>query len=66
MLYEQLNEITPYLDGGLVYGTAKGWADVLRTFTNGTLARHGLLAWHDQVTEHETYFLIIGFKLFKY
>ena len=51
MFYEQLNEITPYIDGGLVYGTAKGWADVLRTFSNGTLARHGLLAWHDQVTE---------------
>ncbi|XP_018017793.1 uncharacterized protein LOC108674361 [Hyalella azteca] len=44
-----LNEITPYLDGGLVYGTAKGWADALRTFSNGSLAPHGLLAWHDQV-----------------
>ncbi|KAF2359172.1 hypothetical protein FHG87_010072 [Trinorchestia longiramus] len=48
---QQLNEITPYLDGGLVYGVAKGWADVLRTFSNGTLAPHGLLAWHDELGE---------------
>uniref|UniRef100_A0A6A7G5H1 NAD(P)H oxidase (H2O2-forming) n=2 Tax=Hirondellea gigas TaxID=1518452 RepID=A0A6A7G5H1_9CRUS len=46
---QQLNEITPYLDGGLVYGVAKGWADVLRAFTNGTLAPHGQLAWHDEL-----------------
>lgn len=45
----QLNEITPYLDGGLVYGTSKGWADALRTFSNGSLAQDGLLAWHDEV-----------------
>ncbi|XP_071549834.1 dual oxidase 2-like isoform X2 [Panulirus ornatus] len=37
------------MDGGLVYGTAKGWADVLRTFSNGSLAPRGLLAWHDQL-----------------
>lgn len=43
----QLNEITPWIDGGLVYGTAKGWADVLRTFPNGSLARDGLLASQD-------------------
>ncbi|XP_047475214.1 dual oxidase 2-like [Penaeus chinensis] len=48
---QQLNEITPYLDGGLVYGTSKGWADALRTFANGSLAQDGLLAWHDQLGE---------------
>ncbi|XP_045615867.2 dual oxidase 2 [Procambarus clarkii] len=48
---QQLNEITPYMDGGLVYGTAKGWADVLRTFSNGSLAPDGLLAWHDELGE---------------
>ncbi|XP_042862256.1 dual oxidase-like [Penaeus japonicus] len=48
---QQLNEITPYLDGGLVYGTSKGWADALRTFSNGSLAQDGLLAWHDELGE---------------
>ncbi|XP_076057532.1 dual oxidase 2-like [Oratosquilla oratoria] len=46
---QQLNEITPYLDGGLVYGTGKGWADVLRFLSNGELAPHGQLAWHDEL-----------------
>ncbi|KAG7154097.1 Dual oxidase 2-like [Homarus americanus] len=46
---QQLNEITPYLDGGLVYGTGKGWADVLRTFENGTLAPRGKLAPNDKL-----------------
>ncbi|OXA56851.1 Dual oxidase 2 [Folsomia candida] len=41
---QQLNEITPWIDGGLIYGTAKGWADVLRTNPDGTLVPHGLLA----------------------
>nr|XP_027216713.1 dual oxidase-like [Penaeus vannamei] len=48
---QQLNEITPYLDGGLVYGTSKGWADALRSFSNGSLAPDGLLAWHDELGE---------------
>ncbi|XP_063590443.1 dual oxidase-like [Penaeus indicus] len=48
---QQLNEITPYLDGGLVYGTSKGWADALRTFANGSLAPDGLLASHDELGE---------------
>lgn len=39
-----MNEITPFIDGGLIYGTAKGWADVLRTRINGSLVEHGLLA----------------------
>jgi hypothetical protein len=30
-----------------VYGTAKGWADVLRTNPDKTLAPHGLLASQD-------------------
>ncbi|ODN05836.1 Dual oxidase 1, partial [Orchesella cincta] len=41
---QQLNEITPWIDGGLIYGTAKGWADVLRTRPNGELVQDGLLA----------------------
>ncbi|XP_069693033.1 dual oxidase-like [Periplaneta americana] len=41
---QQLNEITPWLDGGLVYGTTKAWSDHLRLYSNGTLAPHGLLA----------------------
>ncbi|XP_068222962.1 dual oxidase-like isoform X2 [Palaemon carinicauda] len=41
---QQLNEITPYFDGGLVYGTSKGWADVLRYNADGTLAPRGKLA----------------------
>lgn len=35
---QQLNEITPWIDGGLMYGTSKAWADALRSFVNGTLA----------------------------
>eukprot|EP00117_Sycon_ciliatum_P014232 scpid13674/ scgid14577/ Dual oxidase 1; Large NOX 1; Long NOX 1; NADPH thyroid oxidase 1; Thyroid oxidase 1 len=34
---QQLNEITPYIDGGLIYGTSKAWADVLRSFKDGML-----------------------------
>jgi len=41
---QQLNEITPWIDGGLIYGTSKAWADVLRTDINGKLANRGLLA----------------------
>ncbi|GFG34861.1 hypothetical protein Cfor_10393 [Coptotermes formosanus] len=41
---QQLNEITPWLDGGLIYGTTKAWSDHLRLYKNGTLAPHGLLA----------------------
>jgi len=28
----QLNEITPWIDGGLHYGTARAWSDALRAF----------------------------------
>jgi len=41
---QQLNEITPWLDGGLIYGTTKAWSDHLRLYKNGTLAPRGLLA----------------------
>ncbi|XP_031836587.1 dual oxidase 1-like isoform X2 [Nomia melanderi] len=41
---QQLNEITPFLDGGLIYGTSKAWSNVLRTYTNGTFDPNGLLA----------------------
>ena len=33
----QLNEITPWLDGGLMYGVAKAWTDTLRSFEGGRL-----------------------------
>lgn len=42
--FKQLNEITPWLDGGLIYGTTKAWSDHLRLYKNGTLAPRGLLA----------------------
>lgn len=35
---QQLNEITPYIDGGLTYGVSKAWADALRSFKDGKLA----------------------------
>ncbi|CAN7939038.1 unnamed protein product, partial [Ixodes hexagonus] len=38
----QINEITPWIDGGLTYGTSKTWADTLRSFKCGKLASsHG-------------------------
>ncbi|XP_071450360.1 dual oxidase 2-like [Hetaerina americana] len=44
---QQLNEITPYIDGGLVYGTSKAWSDQLRRQRDGSkwkMAPDGLLA----------------------
>ncbi|XP_057662401.1 dual oxidase 2-like [Diorhabda carinulata] len=41
---QQLNEITPYIDGGLFYGISKQWSDQLRTYSNGTKDPNGLLA----------------------
>ncbi len=37
----QLNEITPWLDGGLMYGVTKAWADALRSFEGGALVNDG-------------------------
>jgi len=34
----QLNEITPWFDGGLMYGITKAWADALRSYSGGELA----------------------------
>ena len=34
----QLNEITPWMDGGLVYGPFKAWTDAIRSFKEGKLA----------------------------
>lgn len=34
----QLNEISPWFDGGLMYGPNKAWADTLRLFSGGQLA----------------------------
>ncbi|XP_008543644.1 dual oxidase isoform X1 [Microplitis demolitor] len=41
---QQLNEITPFLDGGLIYGTTKAWSDHLRINSNGKIDPDGLLA----------------------
>ncbi|KAJ3411720.1 Dual oxidase 1 [Chytridiales sp. JEL 0842] len=35
---EQFNEITPWIDGGLMYGVEKAWSDALRSFKGGLLA----------------------------
>lgn len=37
----QLNEITPWMDGGLVYGPFKAWTDSIRRFKYGELASQG-------------------------
>nr|XP_022914641.1 dual oxidase-like [Onthophagus taurus] len=42
---QQLNEITPFLDGGLMYGITKQWADQLRTYSDGTIDKDGKLAY---------------------
>uniref|UniRef100_A0A6V7KIU4 Uncharacterized protein n=1 Tax=Bracon brevicornis TaxID=1563983 RepID=A0A6V7KIU4_9HYME len=43
-----MNEITPFLDGGLIYGTTKAWSDVLRLDENNEQVPYGLLAYsHD-------------------
>ncbi|CAD6227223.1 GSCOCT00006031001.3-RA-CDS [Cotesia congregata] len=42
---QQLNEITPFLDGGLIYGTTKAWSNYLRMYSNGKLDQNGLLAF---------------------
>ena len=34
----KLNEISPWIDGTLVYGPNKAWADTLRSFEDGLLA----------------------------
>ena len=34
----QLNEITPWFDGGLMYGPFKAWTDAIRAFQGGELA----------------------------
>jgi dual oxidase len=43
----QLNELTPYIDGNLMYGTSPAWTDLLRRFANGTIAPDGQLAWSE-------------------
>ncbi|KAL4227481.1 hypothetical protein ACF0H5_012925 [Mactra antiquata] len=35
---QQLNEITPFLDGQVIYGPNKAWADAIRSYENGQLA----------------------------
>lgn len=48
LISAQLNEITPYIDGNLMYGVTKQWADQLRKYKNGTVDPDGKLAYsHD-------------------
>jgi dual oxidase len=35
---QQINEITPWIDGTLMYGPNKAWCDTLRSFSGGRLA----------------------------
>ncbi|XP_065174926.1 dual oxidase 1-like [Sycon ciliatum] len=42
---QQLNEITPWIDGGLTYGITKAWADALRSFHRGQLKCLGNQTW---------------------
>lgn len=49
---DQLNEITPWLDGTLVYGPLKAWADRLRTFgANGTYGALAALGGQENIAE---------------
>lgn len=49
-----MNEITPYIDGGLFYGITKQWSDQLRTYKNGTIDPDGRLAFsHDGLFPEE-------------
>ncbi|KAK3607884.1 hypothetical protein CHS0354_036706 [Potamilus streckersoni] len=41
---QQLNEITPYLDGGLFYGTSKAWTDAIRELSTTNTTLRGRLA----------------------
>ena len=41
-IHLQINEHTPWIDGGVVYGTSKAWADKLRSFKGGRLADNGI------------------------
>jgi len=34
----QLNEVTPFFDGNLMYGPNKAWTDAIRLFKDGLLA----------------------------
>jgi len=38
VFYFQLNEVTPFFDGNLMYGPNKAWSDTLRLFKDGLLA----------------------------
>ncbi|RWS24761.1 dual oxidase 2-like protein [Leptotrombidium deliense] len=34
---QQLNEFTPWIDGGVIYGISKSWSNLLRSFKGGKL-----------------------------
>lgn len=37
VVFLQLNEITPFIDGSLFYGPGKAWTDAIREFKRGYL-----------------------------
>ncbi|XP_066271340.1 dual oxidase 2-like isoform X5 [Branchiostoma lanceolatum] len=45
---QQLNEITAFLDGGLMYGVTKAWADALRLLSSESGKRGRLASCFDQ------------------
>lgn len=44
----QLNAITSWIDGGLMYGVSKAWADNLRCFRDGKLAKSSKGNWPEE------------------
>ena len=39
---EQLNDVSPWFDGSLIYGQFKAWTDAMRSFENGELKAQGV------------------------
>lgn len=40
--------MTPWIDGGLMYGTSKVWANKLRSFKDGQLAKSTAGNWPEE------------------
>ncbi|CAB4009500.1 dual oxidase 2-like [Paramuricea clavata] len=45
---QQINEATPWLDGGAIYGTSKSWTDSLRSLKDGKLSASKMGDWPDE------------------